>query len=921
MALLWVVPVLDDAGESPAAVTSAFAVDVTDTGQRRGAGWQSTPVPADGAVMVGADWGGGHQVVEVRASRDGTWGPWYAFDTHVEHGPDVGTDEDERSVAMSEPVWTGPADLFQFRSSAPLPRLDVSTVAMVGGGGLEWTPDAAGNGAAQALAARPAIRTRASWGADESFRNDDPKVHQDARFAIIHHVGGGNWPEGDIENGCAYADDWIRGIYAYHTNSRNYDDIAYNFVVDPCGNVWEGRTGGVENAVQGAHASGFNQGSVGVLALGTFSGDTPDPVTPELLNGITRLLAWKFDVHHVDPDGTTTEIAGGGGSSRYDDGDLVVLPVISAHQVQNATSCPGNDLMAALFDGVNAEATPQEGFVDDVRSRGLPKAFGGPSAAWQAGDTPDGNEHLEPLDPERPVWDVEFTRRLDWRLEITDDDGAVVRATGGSDERRLERTWDLRNEDGEPVRAGNYTATLTATVSGGDGEVRPVVTDLDVRSPIGRVAGDTRVATAVELSQEAFDAADEVVLASADAYPDALVASPLAASLAAPVLLTPKDALADEVADEIERLGATSVRVVGGPVAVSNDVTDALVDRDLEVVRYAGRTRFDTAARVAAAVTEREGGGEVLVAVGQHADPARAFPDALAAGAFGALTGSPVLLVGDGELPDDTADALADLTPEDVLLFGGTVAIDTRLERRIGRAADGATVARLAGADRFDTAALAAVEIVERAPWPVEDDGPPDTATRNASEEPTEEPSESATEDDASDPPTPRPILLASGRNWPDALGAGAATAALRGIFLLVDDDDLDESQATADFLEAHTGHVARLLIAGGPVAIDSDVVLALAELSLGEHIEVGEPIAWPRDPNEEPEPAPTATESETEDGGIALPLPGASESSSSESASASPSDDATASEDPTASEEPTASESASDPDPDPTPT
>lgn len=910
-ALVWVAPVLStDVGTPPAAVSDI--VTVTDwtrpaaraTGSGAGLWTTSGVVPADGAVLVGADWGGDHDTqVQVRGRDGDTWGSWYDLPNEDEHQPDPGTEEAARSLSTaSDPVWVGEVDDLQFRASRPLSSLAVHRVAMVGGDGLGWTPDERRAGQVDAAAPMPAVRTRASWGADESLKNGNgPDITQDVRFSIVHHIGGGYWGPGEIEAGCEQADDKIRSIYAYHTNSRGYDDIAYNFVVDPCGNVWEGRGGGITEAVQGAHAAGFNEGSVGVLALGTFSGDTPDPVTPEMVSAMERLLAWKLDLHHVDPDGVSSEIAGGGGSSRYNDGDIVDVPVLSAHQVTNSTTCPGDVLMSELFDGALAEGTPKDTYVQAVRTRGLPKAYGGTSAEWKPGDTIDGNEHREPLDPARPVWEVDFSGVLDWRLEITDAEGNLVRATGGRGESSMARTWDLRNEDGEPVGAGTYHAELTGTNTAGK-QIMPIATDLMVRSGIGRIAGDTRITTAVELSKEAFESASQVVLASAAAYPDALVASPLAASLGGPVLLTPTDELADEVAEELTRLGTTKVHVVGGTVAVDRDVTDRLVALGFEVVRYAGTTRYDTAARVATVVGGREQTGEVLVALGNHGDPSRAFPDALAAGAFGATTGAPVLLTGPDALPSDTATALRRLAPTSLRIFGGVAAISRQLEARVETAAGIASV-RFAGDDRFQTATLAATEVLAR--FPVLDDGgptPPPNAGR-ASEDSTAEPAGDPSEESTEEPRTPRPVLLASGRNWPDALGAGAATAALGGVFVLVDDTELEQSAATSDFLEDNADIVSRILVAGGTVAVASRVVIELATLELGEAIDAGEPISWPADPSDaEPaEPAtdsasPTASETET---GLGIPIIGGG-GSPSEDPSATASATSTASATPT---------------------
>ena len=111
---------------------------------------------------------------------------------------------------------------------------------------------------------RPAIVSRAAWGADESLRSASASYMGSVDVAIIHHTASTN----------AYSDATaaaqIRSVYAYHTASLGWSDIGYNFLVDRFGRIYEGRAGGVDRAVQGAHAGGFNSGTVGISALGNY---------------------------------------------------------------------------------------------------------------------------------------------------------------------------------------------------------------------------------------------------------------------------------------------------------------------------------------------------------------------------------------------------------------------------------------------------------------------------------------------------------------------------------------------------------------------------------------------------------------------------------------------------------------------------
>lgn len=192
-------------------------------------------------------------------------------------------------------------------------------------------------GAKPYIGPRPRIVTRAGWGADETLRERDFRYTNRVSAAFVHHTASGN------NYKCAQAASVIRSIYRYHVVSSGWRDIGYNFLVDKCGNIYEGRAGGVAKAVMGAHTLGFNTNSMGVAVIGSFSSTKPPAAT---VKAIAQLTAWKLGLYGANPKGKTYLTSGGG--NLYPKGKKVRLNVISGHRDGFATECPGGRLYGKL---------------------------------------------------------------------------------------------------------------------------------------------------------------------------------------------------------------------------------------------------------------------------------------------------------------------------------------------------------------------------------------------------------------------------------------------------------------------------------------------------------------------------------------------------------------------------------------------
>lgn len=346
----------------------------------------------------------------------------------------------------------------------------------------------------------------------------------------------------------------------------------------------------------------------------------------------------------------------------------------------------------------------------------------------------------------------------------------------------------------QPDEDGSLSANAGATYGGLQGMASVVLPVETTRTVSGaatepgcpdlgfdRDAGRERIATSVELALDTYpDGTGTVVIAHAYGYADALAGGPLAAQLDAPVLLSDQSALPQHVADAVEALGATDAVLLGGTAALSDQVKRDLEALEVEVTRVGGKTRFHTAADIAAIV----GGEEVYVTEGWDEDPKRGWPDAVSVSPLASFQQRPILLVTTDELPDATAAALDGRI---ATIVGGEAAVSPDVAVAVADET-GDPVGRIAGDTRFRTAL--AVSRVAR--------------------------------DAGMDPAT---SWIATGEQYPDALTAGPAIAARGGVLMLVATSGLENSTATADYVHEVNLVLEAFQVVGGEAAVPSEVV------------------------------------------------------------------------------------------------
>jgi SpoIID/LytB domain protein len=296
--------------------------------------------------------------------------------------------------------------------------------------------------AASAVSApMPTIITRSQWGANESQVRNSPKYAPTIKAAFIHHTASKN--DYTPEQSAAQ----VRNLYNWFTRGLKYSDMAYNFLVDRYGRLYEGRGGGIDRAVVGGHTAGFNDQTFAVSAIGNFQKFKPnDPEMGAIIDSVSSLLAWKLSMNHRDPNGQTSLVSdSGSGTSKYKPGQTATAQVVSGHGDIGATSCPGQHLSRQI-PAIRAAAGAKMG-ASMINPAAAPSSWGTAT----------------------PVRIGAITNApLQWTLSIRSQCGDVVRSLSGAQEApgQLAIDWDMRNDAGEPVPPGTYSIAMNSTGNG-----------------------------------------------------------------------------------------------------------------------------------------------------------------------------------------------------------------------------------------------------------------------------------------------------------------------------------------------------------------------------------------------------------------------------------------------------------------------
>jgi len=336
----------------------------------------SAPQHVGGLATVGVTWSPRADVpddtitVSLRTRRAGTWSSWTRLPYHTEEAPDPTSAEGRSARPGTDPVYVGRVEDVQVRAlTAPGQVPAGMAIALVDPGAASTAVEkpaidtgaassaasADDSGAASAtlaasVTAKPTIYSRAQWGADERMRDRSSLHYGEVHGGFVHHtVNANGYSRSQVPA-------ILRGIYAYHTQSRGWSDIGYNFLVDRFGRIWEGRYGGVDRPVVGAHTLGYNDDAFAMSAIGNYDVTQPSSA---MIDAYGRLFAWKLALHGVRAGSTRQWI-----TKRY-------LPAINGHRDVDQTACPGRYLYAKIPTIRRLAASYQRSFAPRARATNL----------------------------------------------------------------------------------------------------------------------------------------------------------------------------------------------------------------------------------------------------------------------------------------------------------------------------------------------------------------------------------------------------------------------------------------------------------------------------------------------------------------------------------------------------------------------
>ena len=260
-----------------------------------------------------------------RKKLNGQWSKWISFPIDTEG------DTPDRIVFLAGELEEA-TEAVQFRSSTPLSKnLTLRLYAPEHSDATVKSEQGVHSSTSRndCTCAQPNFCKRSCWCSNGRCPKNPAPSPTTPTHIIVHHSAG-NSTALDFKA-------VVRSYWDYHVKTKGWNDIGYNWLVDPKGVVYEGRG----ESVQGAHFSCMNSGTTGICMIGNFETATP---TDTALTVLQKLIAWEACSKEIDPL-----------DASYHNSSATELDNISGHRDGNGlphsctnTLCPGDNLYPLL---------------------------------------------------------------------------------------------------------------------------------------------------------------------------------------------------------------------------------------------------------------------------------------------------------------------------------------------------------------------------------------------------------------------------------------------------------------------------------------------------------------------------------------------------------------------------------------------
>lgn len=298
---------------------------------------------------------------------------------------------------------------------------------------------------------------------------------------------------------------------------------------------------------------------------------------------------------------------------------------------------------------------------------------------------------------------------------------------------------------------------------------------------VDRLSGDDRYETAIKISKSGWikGSSQYAVLATGEDFLDALCAAPLAKKLGAPILLNGPEELDSRVSEELTRLGAKTVYIIGGESAISEKVEDELTKMDIVCYRIFGADKYETTIKIA----EHLGiFSEIVIASDTS------FPDVLSIAPIAAKKGMPIILTDKNSLSECVIEYLKDKYIDKTYIIGGVDAVSNNIAQQVPNPV------RLAGEDRYETNISVLNEFSSELNFLIS--------------------------------------YVTTGTNYPDALAGSAAAAITSSPIILVGSTP---AAITKNYITLNLQKISRIKVLGGEGAVTTATLSELLDIDNGD--------------------------------------------------------------------------------------